>query len=42
VIVTAILIHLTWFYNARRNVADVVGQLNRQSSDRSSMRFGGP
>jgi hypothetical protein len=30
VIVTAILIHLTWFYNARRNVADVVGQLNRQ------------
>jgi adenylate cyclase len=30
VMVTAILIHLTWFYNARRNVADVVGQLNRQ------------
>jgi adenylate cyclase len=30
VIVTAILIHLTWFYAARRNVADVVGQLNRQ------------
>ena len=30
VAVTAILIHLTWFYNARRNVADVVGQLNRQ------------
>ena len=29
-IVTAILIHLTWFYAARRNVADVVGQLNRQ------------
>jgi adenylate cyclase len=24
------LIHLTWFYAARRNVADVVGQLNRQ------------
>jgi adenylate cyclase len=30
VIVPAILIHLTWFYAARRNVADVVGQLNRQ------------
>jgi adenylate cyclase len=30
VAVTAMLIHLTWFYNARRNVADVVGQLNRQ------------
>jgi adenylate cyclase len=30
VIVTAALIHVTWFYNARRNVADVVGQLNRQ------------
>ncbi|MGA7260955.1 MAG: hypothetical protein WBX30_08700, partial [Stellaceae bacterium] len=30
VTITAILIHLTWFYNARRNVADVVGQLNRQ------------
>ncbi len=30
VTVTAILIHLTWFYTARRNVADVVGQLNRQ------------
>jgi adenylate cyclase len=30
VAVTAVLIHLTWFYNARRNVADVVGQLNRQ------------
>jgi adenylate cyclase len=30
VTVTAILIHLTWFYAARRNVADVVGQLNRQ------------
>ena len=30
VAVTAILIHLTWFYAARRNVADVVGQLNRQ------------
>src|SRR6516165_9519163 len=28
--VTAILIHLTWFYASRRNVADVVGQLNRQ------------
>jgi adenylate cyclase len=30
VAVTAILIHLTWLYSARRNVADVVGQLNRQ------------
>jgi adenylate cyclase len=30
VAVTAILIHLTWFYAARRNVADVVSQLNRQ------------
>jgi adenylate cyclase len=30
VAVTAILIHLAWFYAARRNVADVVGQLNRQ------------
>ena len=30
VTITAILIHLTWFYSARRNVADVVGQLNRQ------------
>ena len=30
VAVTAILIHLTWFYAARRNVADVVGQLNLQ------------
>jgi hypothetical protein len=30
VTLTAILIHLTWFYAARRNVADVVGQLNRQ------------
>ncbi len=30
VAVTALLIHLTWFYAARRNVADVVGQLNRQ------------
>jgi len=30
VAVTAILIHLTWFYAARQNVADVVGQLNRQ------------
>src|SRR5215469_1917647 len=30
VIVTAVLIHLTWFYASRENVADVVGQLNRQ------------
>jgi adenylate cyclase len=30
VAVTAILIHLTWFYASRQNVADVVGQLNRQ------------
>ena len=30
VILTAVLIHLTWFYAARRNVADVVRQLNRQ------------
>ena len=30
VTLTAVLIHLTWFYTARRNVADVVGQLNRQ------------
>ncbi len=30
VTITAILIHVTWFYNARRNVAEVVGQLNRQ------------
>ena len=30
VAVTAILIHLTWFYASQRNVADVVGQLNRQ------------
>src|SRR5437762_2103563 len=30
VAVTAILIHLTWSYATRRNVADVVGQLNRQ------------
>jgi adenylate cyclase len=30
VTLTAILIHLTWFYAARRNVADVVRQLNRQ------------
>jgi adenylate cyclase len=30
VTITAILIHLIWFYAARRNVADVVGQLNRQ------------
>jgi len=26
VTITAILIHVTWFYNARRNVAEVVGQ----------------
>src|SRR6201997_2973090 len=30
VILTAVLIHLTWFYAARRNIADVVEQLNRQ------------
>jgi len=30
VTLTAVLIHLTWFYAARKNVADVVGQLNRQ------------
>jgi adenylate cyclase len=30
VTVTALLIHLTWFYASRRNVADVVEQLNRQ------------
>ena len=30
VVATAILIHLTWFYASERNVADVVGQLNRQ------------
>jgi adenylate cyclase len=30
VTVTAVVIHLMWFYAARRNVADVVGQLNRQ------------
>ena len=30
VTVTAVAIHLTWFYAARRNVGDVVGQLNRQ------------
>jgi adenylate cyclase len=30
VTLTAILIHATWFYAARQNVADVVGQLNRQ------------
>ena len=30
VMLTAILIHLTWFYTGQRNVADVVGQLNRQ------------
>src|SRR5690349_10208185 len=28
--VTAIFIHLTWSYTARRNVADVAGQLNQQ------------
>jgi adenylate cyclase len=27
---TAIFFHATWFYTARQNVADVVGQLNRQ------------
>jgi hypothetical protein len=30
VTLTAILIHVIWFYTARQNVADVVGQLNRQ------------
>jgi adenylate cyclase len=30
VAVTAVLIHLTWFYASQENVADVVGQLNRQ------------
>ena len=30
VTVTALGIHLAWLYAARRNVADVVGQLNRQ------------
>src|SRR5215813_5211443 len=30
VAVTAVLIHLTWFYASRENVADVVMQLNRQ------------
>lgn len=30
VAVTAIVIHLTWAYAARRNVSEVVGQLNRQ------------
>jgi adenylate cyclase len=30
VALTAILIHFTWLYAARKNVADVVGQLNRQ------------
>ena len=40
VAVTAILIHLTWFYAARRNVADVVGQLNRQIV--GSVRFTPP
>src|SRR5262249_49915060 len=33
VAVTALLIHLTWFYAAKRNVGDVVGQLNRQIVD---------
>jgi adenylate cyclase len=28
--ITALVIHLTWSYAARRNVAEVVGQLNRQ------------
>ena len=28
--ITALAIHLTWSYAARRNVAEVVGQLNRQ------------
>src|SRR5437588_605350 len=30
VVVTALLIHLTWSYTARRNVRDVAGQLNNQ------------
>jgi adenylate cyclase len=30
VALAAILMHATWFYTARQNVADVVGQLNRQ------------
>jgi hypothetical protein len=30
VTLTAILIHVTWFYTARQNFADVVGPLNRQ------------
>jgi adenylate cyclase len=30
VAITAVVIHLTWSYAARRNVAEVVGQLNRQ------------
>jgi hypothetical protein len=30
VTLTAILIHVTWFYTARQNFANVVGQLNRQ------------
>jgi adenylate cyclase len=33
VILTASLIHLFWSYTARLNVADVVGQLNRQIVD---------
>src|SRR5215470_1057508 len=30
VLVTALLIHLTWSYTAQRNVRDVAGQLNNQ------------
>lgn len=30
VTITALLIHLSWSYAARRNVSDVAGQLNRQ------------
>lgn len=33
VALTALLIHLSWSYTARQNVADVVGQLNRQIVD---------
>jgi hypothetical protein len=29
---TALVIHLTWSWTARRNVADIVGQLNAQIS----------
>jgi hypothetical protein len=39
VALTAILIHATWFYTARQNVADVVGQPTARSSDRCSTRF---